>query len=782
MSKKAAHVKIEELKTDIGTIKNLEISIGRIFEETWTEPIGPTPFPSITDLREWDFKLLQRYKPFYLPFCDVCCLCTMGKCDLTGDKRGACGLDMAAQQSRLVLLACCIGAATHTAHARHLVEHLIEKYGRNSPIDVGGFSVEVEAPVTRLVCGIRPKTLKDLEDALDWCEGEITHLLSATHTGQEGSNLDFESKVLHTGMVDQVGMEVADMAQISAYGFPKADPEAPLTEVGWGVADITKPTILVIGHNVPSSIGIIDYLNNKDLQGKVEVVGICCTAIDMTRYSSMAKIVGPMSWQLRYIRSGLADLIVVDEQCIRADTLVEAQKVKAPVIASSPKNCLGLENRTESPAKEIISNLVDGKIPGVLVLDPDKVGEVAVETVMAVASKRNKFKIIPEIEEIVAAAQKCTQCNECMRACPNNQPIPEAMKAAAKGDLNPLAQILESCVGCARCDSACPNDFPLHSFMVKAGEKSLAEEKFKIRVGRGAIQDNEIREVGGPIVLGEIPGIVALVGCANYPQGGKEVAEIAEEFAKRRYIVVTTGCAAMSIAMVKDEEGKTLYEKYPGGFEAGGILNVGSCVSNPHIAGAAIKIASIFAKRNLRGNYEEIADYVLNRVGAVGLAWGAMSQKAASIASGFWRLGIPVIVGPHGSKYRRMLLGRKDKEEDWYVYDARTGDRVYVGPAPEHLFTSAETKEEAIVMIAKFCMRANDTSRGRSRKLTHYIDLHKRLYGVMPDDVPLFIRTISDIPVTMKDEIVKILEEKEWKETIIPDPTLLQRMIRKRKE
>ena len=209
---------------------------------------------------------------------------------------------------------------------------------------------------------------------------------------------------------------------------------------------------------------------------------------------------------------------------------------------------------------------------------------------------------------------------------------------------------------------------------------------------------------------------------------------------------------------------------------------MGSCVSNPHIAGAAIKIASIFAKRSLRGNYEEIADYVLNRVGAVGVAWGAMSQKAASIASGFWRLGVPVIVGPHGSKYRRMLLGRKDREEDWYVYDARTGDKVYVGPAPEHLFTAAETKEEAMVMIAKFCMRANDTTRGRAIKLTHYIDLHKRLYGVMPDDVHLFIRTISDIPVTMKDEIVKILEEKGWKEGRIPDPTLLQRMIRKRKE
>jgi acetyl-CoA decarbonylase/synthase complex subunit alpha len=782
LSKKNVHMKIKELKTDVGVIKDLDLSFGRVFEETWAEPVGPTPFPSAADLREWDFRLLQKYKPFYLPYCDVCCLCTFGKCDLTGDKRGACGLNMAAQQSRIVLLACCIGAATHISHARHLVEHLIEKYGSNSPIDVGGLNIEAEAPVTRLVCGIRPKALKDLEDVLDYCEEQVTTLLAATHTGQEGSNLDFESKVLHAGMVDQVGMEVADIAQVSVYGFPKADPEAPLTDLGFGVADISKPTILVIGHNVPSSIGIIDYLTDKGLLGKVEVVGICCTAHDITRYSSAAKVIGPISWQLRYIRSGLADLIVVDEQCIRADTLAEAQKVKVPVIASSPQNCLGLINRTKSPAKEIISDLLEKRVPGVLILDSDKVGEVAVETVMAVAPERKKLKIIPKVEEIIEAAQECTECNECMRACPNNQPISEAVKAAAKGDLNPLAEILEDCIGCARCDSACPNDFPLHSFMVKAGEKQLWEEKFKMRVGRGAIQDVEIREVGGPIVLGEIPGVVALVGCSNYPHSGKEVAEIAEEFAKRRFIVVTSGCAAMSIAMVKDEEGKTLYEKYPGSFDAGGIVNVGSCVSNSHIAGAAIKIASIFAKRKLRANYEEIADYISNRVGAVGVAWGAYSQKAASIASGVWRLGIPVVVGPHGSKYRRMLLGRKDKDEDWYVYDARMGDKVYGGPAPEHLFTAAETKEEAMVLIAKLCMRPNDTTKGRAIKLTHYIDLHKRLYGIMPNDIHLFVRNKMDIPITMKDEILKILAEKGWKEKRIPDPTLLPRLIRKRGE
>ena len=83
-------------------------------------------------------------------------------------------------------------------------------------------------------------------------------------------------------------------------------------------------------------------------------------------------------------------------------------------------------------------------------------------------------------------------------------------------------------------------------------------------------------------------------------------------------------------------------------------------------------------------------------------------------------------------------------------------------------------------MIAKLCMRPNDTTKGRSIKLTHYIDLHRRLYGTMPDDIHLFVRTLADIPITMRDEIIKILEEKGWKERIIPDPTLLPRLIRRR--
>ena len=68
----------------------------------------------------------------------------------------------------------------------------------------------------------------------------------------------------------------------------------------------------------------------------------------------------------------------------------------------------------------------------------------------------------------------------------------------------------------------------IHSLIVKAGEKAMLCEDNLCRSGRGAVSDVEIRNVGSPIVLGEIPGIVAVVGCSNYPKGGKDVYDIAE--------------------------------------------------------------------------------------------------------------------------------------------------------------------------------------------------------------------------------------------------------------
>jgi CO dehydrogenase/acetyl-CoA synthase alpha subunit len=44
-------MKIKELKSDLGVLKDFELSIGKIIEEEWEEEAGPTVFPSITQAR-----------------------------------------------------------------------------------------------------------------------------------------------------------------------------------------------------------------------------------------------------------------------------------------------------------------------------------------------------------------------------------------------------------------------------------------------------------------------------------------------------------------------------------------------------------------------------------------------------------------------------------------------------------------------------------------------------------------------------------------------------------
>jgi len=718
------------------------------------EPVGPTPMPEIPDLRSWDMRLMKTYKPWYAPFCDLCCLCTYGKCDLTEGRRGACGLDIATQQARIILLACLMGCSAHAAHAGHILEFLIQKHGPDKKIDMGPF-IELEAPNIRTVTGLKPETLGDLKIAIEYVYKEITHLLDSTHFGQEGSYLDYESKALHASMLDHVGMEVADIAQIVGFDFPTSVADTPLVDMGWGAIDRSKPTILVVGHNPATSTTVVDYLRENGLYDEVEVGGICCTALETTRYSDRAKIIGPLSRQLFYIRTGIADVIMTDEQCIRTDMPIEADKVDSRVIACLDKAMYGLEDATEWDTEEIVKQMVEDK-KHFAILEPKKAAEVATKVALAIAPQRRKEWLTEE--EIIELAKKCTNCGMCERVCPNLFSIGDGITEVAKGNLDLIRHQFNLCIGCGKCEQECPNKVPIFKIMQVAASK----ETWKIRAGRGAIMDTEIRNVGAPITLGTIPGIVAFVGCSNYPDID-DVADMVDEFARRKYIVVLTGCAAMVAGMKKDADGRTVYEKYPPDFDAGGVVNIGSCVSNAHISGAAIKIANIFAALPLRANYEVMADYVLNRVGACGVAWGAMSQKAASIGTGFNRLGVPVILGPHSSKYRRLYLSRKG-EDDWRVMDARKREIVDSGePSPEHLAYVAETKEKAMVMIPKLCIRKNDTPQGRSIKLNHYISLYKRyMGGGLPEDLHLFVRRDADIPLVYKKEVRAHLQEIGW--------------------
>ncbi|MCL7414833.1 MAG: CO dehydrogenase/acetyl-CoA synthase complex subunit alpha [ANME-2 cluster archaeon] len=769
---------IKKNRFTIENLENVQINIGRVVSSHEAkESEGPTPAPEIHDLRDWDMKLLERYEPVYSPVCDMCCYCTYGKCDLTGNKEGACGIDMEAHQARETMLKGLTGTAAHSAHGRHLLNNLIERFGEDFPIDVGPSNLK--APLTQTIMGIKPETIGDFIPVLDYIEEQITQLLATAHTGQEGSALDFESKALHAGMLDHMGMEVADIIQVSCLGMPKSQEDTPLVDIGMGSIDSTKPVLLCIGHNIAAVAYIMDYMEEHDLFDKIELAGLCCTAHDMTRYNENAKIVGPMSKQLKYIRSGIPDVIVVDEQCVRADVLREASKLHIPVIATNDKIMYGLSNRSKDEVDDIIQDLISGDQQGALLFDYEKVGELAPRLALKMGPIRKEMGItaLPDDEEFKKLTSSCSQCGACVIGCPNGLDIDKAMEAAAGGDLTLFEELHDKCNGCGRCDFECPKGIPILNVIEKGALKFIREEKGKVRIGRGQIGDPEIREEGRNLVLGTTPGIIAIVGCPNYPDGSHDIYEIAEEMLQRSYIVVTSGCSAMDLGMHKDDEGKTLYERYSGRFIKGNLLNIGSCVSNAHISATTIKVAAIFAGRDINGNFEEIADYVLNRIGAVGLAWGAYSQKALTIGTGCNRLGIPVVLGPHGPKYRRAYLGKPYNKDKWNMMDARDGSVQNVEPAPEHMLISAETKAEVMPMLAKLCFRPSDNNLGRMIKLTHYIEMSEKYLGVLPDDWYIYVRSEADLPLAKKEQLLKKLEEEhgwkiDWdKKKILEGPT-----------
>jgi acetyl-CoA decarbonylase/synthase complex subunit alpha len=514
-----------------------------------------------------------------------------------------------------------------------------------------------------------------------------------------------------------------------------------------------------------------------------------------------------------YIKSGIPDLVVLDEQCIRADIFELCAEKNIPIITTSDKCSLGLPDKTKETHYKIVNEILDGKIPGALIRDSQKVGKTAVALATKIKEKnflqirlnnltQNEVAInktadecnscrtcdtsclevkensssktfISEAEnDMLPYIEICNLCGQCNRSCSAMLPIKEAFEEAKDGDISLMSSFYGKCVGCGKCMEACDKNIPLIDIIRIASQEKIDAEKFSMRTGRGPIQDIEIRKVGAPIVFGDIPGVIALAGCSNYANGEIEVHKIAEEFLKRGYIVLAAGCAAMDISLQKDEDGKTLYEKYSGNFDRGGLVNLGPCVANAHAIGSAIKIANIFAKVPLENNFTEIADYILNRIGVCVIAWGAMSQKAFAIATGANRWGIPAVLGPHASKYKRLYLG--NDQELRKIKDKRNGTEVMCEPAPLHLAYSAESLNESMIMAAKLCIRPNDTPRGRMIKLNNYVDIYKKFYGCLPPDIHHYVRNEKEIPYQEKEEIMEILSENNWEPRKPPkEPSIL---------
>jgi len=113
-------------------------------------------------------------------------------------------------------------------------------------------------------------------------------------------------------------------------------------------------------------------------------------------------------------------------------------------------------------------------------------------------------------------------------------------------------------------------------------------------------------------------------------------------------------------------------------------------------------------------------------------------------------------------------------KEDLKIIDASDGSEIY--SELQHLLVACETVEEASPMIAERCFPSTDTDRGRSIKMTHYIDLSQKYLNTHPPDWHLFVRTATDLPAARRTELLKKLEDEQgwaidWeRERIIEGP------------
>ncbi len=162
-----------------------------------------------------------------------------------------------------------------------------------------------------------------------------------------------------------------------------------------------------------------------------------------------------------------------------------------------------------------------------------------------------------------------------------------------------------------------------------------------IRYMLGGRFRESLRPLNDAIIDGRIQGVVAIVGCNNarHPQD-KYHNYLTREFIKRDYLVVQTGCGAISSAkcgMLMPESYELAGDGLKSICEAVGIppvLHLGSCVDNSRILTV---VSEVIAEGGLG---EDISD-----LPAAGIAPEWMSEKALSIGAYFAASGVYVLFG-----------------------------------------------------------------------------------------------------------------------------------------
>jgi len=154
----------------------------------------------------------------------------------------------------------------------------------------------------------------------------------------------------------------------------------------------------------------------------------------------------------------------------------------------------------------------------------------------------------------------------------------------------------------------------------------------------GHLTDAFVRNLGVPLVTGDIPGVAVIIGGAEDPA---ETVALAKEYQSQGILVTLTGDAIRHC----HEAGMNLGEGVrvvPLGYEMQSVI---------HVVSVAVRAALIFG--NIQpGDYKALYKYTMDRVRAFVNAYKPLSDEIVSYGAGAICLGFPVISNETENMFR----------------------------------------------------------------------------------------------------------------------------------
>jgi len=709
------------------------------------------PFTRAEDLAEWDRILLKRYRPLYTQPDPK-----NGSSALQGNRETALALGNLEEHLS--------AAGKAAASAREVLTEALKVFGSEKAIELGQSIVYPTCNIAALT-GFEPKNLAQLDEALSYAEAQLLEQASVVSQGG-GDPLDLESRALHLGSLQFLATEVEELVKICCFDFLSAGdlavkemafyPEAR-TPVGLGTVDQSRPVLAFFGDDCLPILYTVGRLEEEELAPDIEITGLGNAGHELVRLYPAGKVLTSTAKAIKGIRAGIPDLIVASRSCYPLDVIGQSKKVGIPVLATGSAVSVSAPDLSEEPVEKIVGRLKEAE--SILVRSVEKAADAVAAFFNNFPGKRSKG---PDPAVIEQGAEKCTGCDACFHVCPNSLPISSALRNTGGAS---LADLYDRCLFCGECEAVCAEEIPVIDCLLAAANDKVAADKFRMRPGRGPLSHLEFRDLTFGLVLGgNGPGMVSLLGCGHYPGADDELADMAKELLDRNCVVMTAGCAAGDVARKLDEEtGKAFPENYPSMATLKGLVNCGGCSADTHIMASMYKFAQLGGGISGKANFDQVADYSLNRAPFAVIIWGPASDKMMAKASGFARIGAPVVLGPSGFKFKRMLVGNKYTREDWTMYDGIDGSVREVDPSPPHLIFPVETKEEAVTMALKLCFTTCALREPRLSTIDNYTEIHQKYFHQLPDDWTYYLRSPLELHVMKRMRFLKILrDEHGW--------------------